>query len=62
MLSSDVDAILIVFYDPELLCNIKRARGSVIVRANGGQIKYDHTGVLPGYGTVWLWLRIRVIR
>jgi hypothetical protein len=41
------------FYNPELLCNIKRARGSVIVRANGSQIKYDHTSVLPGYGTVW---------
>jgi hypothetical protein len=41
------------FYNPELLCNIKKAAGSVIVRANGGQIKYDHTGVLPGYGTVW---------
>jgi hypothetical protein len=42
------------FYNPELLCNsIKKAGGSVIVQANGGQIKYDHTGVLPGYGTVW---------
>jgi hypothetical protein len=41
------------FYNTELLCNIKKAGGSVIVRANGGQIKYDHTGVLPGYGTIW---------
>jgi hypothetical protein len=41
------------FYNPVLLRNITKAGGSVIVRANGGQIKYDHTGVLPGYGTVW---------
>jgi hypothetical protein len=41
------------FYNPELLCNIKKAAGSVIVRANGGHIKYENTGVLPGYGTVW---------
>jgi hypothetical protein len=41
------------FYNPGLLRNITKAGGSVIIRANGGHIKYEHTGVLPGYGTVW---------
>jgi hypothetical protein len=42
-----------VFFNPELLVNIRRSRAALDIYCNAGKASTDLIGDLPGYGWVW---------